>query len=81
MLLDKIEAGDQLGHRVFNLQTSVHLEVVERTVFIEELNGASVGIATAQSHSHGCLAHGGADLIGEVRGWRLLYELLVATLG
>ena len=47
LLLDEVDAGDQLGHRVLDLQPGVHLEVVELAVLVEELDGAGVDVVAA----------------------------------
>jgi hypothetical protein len=40
LLAHQIDAEDRLGHRVFDLQTGVHLDEVELAVLVEELDRA-----------------------------------------
>ena len=43
---DQIDAGDQLGDRVLDLDASVHFDEVERTVLIhQKLDRSRVGVA------------------------------------
>ena len=78
--LDQVEAGDQLGDGVLDLEAGVHLEEEELAVLVEELDRAGVDVAARLGHLHRGLAHGPADLVGEVRGGALLDQLLVAAL-
>ena len=71
---------DHLGDRVLDLEPGVHLEEEELAVLEEELDGAGVDVAARLGHLHRRLAHGLADLVGEVGGRALLDELLVAAL-
>ena len=45
LLLDDVDAGDQLGHRVLHLDAGVHLDEVEVAVLVEELEGAGAAVA------------------------------------
>ena len=40
LLLDDVDAGDELGDRVLDLHPRVHLDEVELVVLVEELEGA-----------------------------------------
>jgi hypothetical protein len=66
---------------VLDLEAGVHLEEVELAVLVEELDGAGVVVAARLGDLDRGLAHGLADLVGEVRGRGLLDQLLVAALG
>ena len=79
--LDQIEPGHQLGDRVLDLESGVHLEEEELAVLVEELDRPGVDVAAGLGHLDRGLAHGPADLVGEVRGRALLHQLLVASLG
>ena len=79
--LDQVEAGDQLGDRVLDLEAGVHLEEEELAVLVEELDGAGVDVPAGLGHLDRGLAHGPADLVGEVGRRALLDQLLVAALG
>ena len=47
LLADKVHAGDRLGDRMFNLQTRIHLDEKELTIFIQEFHRADAKIAHA----------------------------------
>ncbi len=80
-LLDQVEPGDFLGHRMLDLQPRVHLEEVEASVGADDqLDRARAIISHRRRQrdrlaSH-CLAHLGRD----ERRRRFLDHLLVATL-
>src|SRR5579875_3243759 len=76
----QVEAGDELSDRVLDLEPGVHLQEVELPVLVEELDGAGVGVVAGPGDPHRRLAHGPADLVGEVGSRALLDELLVAAL-
>ena len=78
--LDEIEAGHQLGDRVFHLEPGVHLEVPEVAVLVEELDGARVDVAAPPGHLDGRLAHGGEDRRIDARRRCLLDQLLMPAL-
>ena len=80
-LFHQIDAGDQLGHRMFDLQAGVHFQEVEIARPVDdEFDGAGAGIAHRFRQSAGLVAHrlarGG---IKEGRG-RFFDDLLVAAL-
>ncbi len=80
-LLDEIDAGDELGHRVLDLQARVHLQEEEAAVLAgHELHGAGAVVADRLGQRDGLLAHGLARLGVEQRRGRLLDHLLVAAL-
>ena len=79
--LDQVEAGDQLGHRMLDLQARVHLEEVELAVLVDdELDGAGALVFDCLGQRDGLLAHSLARLGVEERARRLLDHLLVAAL-
>ncbi len=79
--LDQIDAGDQLGHRVLDLQPGVHLEEVEVAVAVDdELDRAGRVVADGAGQGHRLLAHGAARRLVQERRGRLLDDLLVAPL-
>ncbi|CAM5226496.1 hypothetical protein SNARM312S_02144 [Streptomyces narbonensis] len=81
--LHQVDAGDQLGHRVLDLETGVHLhEVVRRRVDArhDELDRARAHVAAGPCRLDRRRTHGGADLGGEEDARRLLDDLLVAAL-
>ena len=80
-LLDEIDAGDQLGDGMLDLQARVHLQEVERAVLAgDELHRAGAVVADGLGQRDRLLAHGLARLGVEQRRGRLLDHLLVAAL-
>ena len=80
LLGDEVDARDQFGHGVLDLEPGVHLEEEELAVLVEELDGAGVDVVARLGDLDRRLAHGLADLVGEVEGRGLLDQLLVAAL-
>ncbi len=79
--LDEIDAGDQLGDRMLDLQAGVHLQEEEAAVLAgDELDGAGAVVADGLGEGDRLLAHGPARLLIEQRRGRLLDDLLVAAL-
>ena len=66
--LDEVEAGDELGHGVLDLEPGVHLQEEEVAVLVEELDGPGVHVAAGLGHRDRRRPHGPADLVGEGRG-------------
>ena len=80
-LLDEIDAGDELGDGVLDLQARVHLQEVERAVLGgDELHRAGAVVAHGSRQRDRLLAHGLARLGIEQRRGRLLDHLLIAAL-
>ena len=81
-LLDEIEAGDQFGHRMLDLQAGVHLEEVEALVRSadDELDRAGGLVVHRLGQRHRLLAHRLARRRVEERRRRLFDHLLVAAL-
>ena len=77
---DEVEAGDELGDRVLDLEAGVHLEEEELAVLVEELDGAGVVVAARLGDLDRGVAHRLADVVGEGGRRALLDELLVAPL-
>ena len=79
--LDEVDAGDQLGHRMLDLDARVHLDEVELAVLVEELERAGAAVADRAAGLDAALAHAaraaGAVMPGRRR---LLDDLLVAAL-
>ena len=81
LLVHEIDAGDQLGDRVLDLETGVHLQEVEVLVAVdEELDRASPGVIHRLGRCHRRLAHTGAQIVVEEGAGGLLDDLLMATL-
>jgi propionyl-CoA carboxylase alpha chain len=58
VLLDEVDAGDQLRHRMLDLQPGVHLQEVEGLVLAaDELDGAGRVVSHGACQCHGLLAH------------------------
>ena len=49
LLAHEIEAGDQFGHRMLDLQPRVHLDEVELAVLVEKLDRADAEITELRS--------------------------------
>jgi hypothetical protein len=83
LLLDEVEAGDELGHGVLDLQAGVHLheeELVGGVRADDELHRARAGVADRAGGVDGGASDAGAGrLVEQYRGC-LLDHLLVAAL-
>ena len=79
---DQVEAGDQLGHAVLDLQPGVDLEEVVLVVdgVDEELDGPHRPVAHRRGQQAGRLGQAGAQRVGQGGCRRLLHDLLVAAL-
>ena len=55
--LDEVDAGDQLGHRVLDLDARVHLDEVELVVLVQELERAGAAVADLGARGGDALAH------------------------
>ena len=83
LLLDEVDAGDELGHRVLDLQARVHLdeeELVGPVARDEELDGARAAVVDARRGRAGRRAEAGAGRGIDHRRRRLLDDLLVPAL-
>src|SRR5262249_23364520 len=78
--LHQVDAGDELGDRVLDLDAGVHLDEVELAVLVEELHGAGAAVADRLARLHAALAHEAPLADGDARGRGLLDDLLVAAL-
>src|SRR6266403_2825676 len=79
--LDEIETGDELGHRMLDLEPGVHLEKVEIALLVDdELDRAGRTVVDGARQRYRLLAHGRTGLGVEKRARRLLDYLLVAAL-
>ncbi len=80
-LLDEIDAGDELGHGMLDLQARVHLEEVEALVLPgDELDGAGGVVADRLGERDRLHPHPLAGRGVEQRARRFLDHLLVAAL-
>ncbi len=80
LFLHDIDAGDHLGHRMFDLHASVHFDEVEAPVFIEELEGTRTTIANPCAGIGADLADLRTLFVGDAGSRRFLDDLLVAAL-
>ena len=81
LLLDDVDAGDELGDRVLDLQARVRLEEVEVPARVhQELERAGVGVLHGARGVDDGRAELAALLLGERQRRRLFDELLVAAL-
>ena len=80
-LLDQIEAGCELGHRVLDLEARVHLEEIEAALGVDDaLDRAGRAVADRARERHRLLAHRAPRRRVEERARRLLDHLLMAAL-
>ena len=80
-LLDQIDAGDQFGHGMLDLQPRVHLEEVEALVLAgDEFDRAGGIVVHGFRQRDRLLAHLAAGGLVEQRRRRLLDHLLIAAL-
>ena len=81
-LLDKIDTGDHLGHRVLHLQAGVHFKEVEALVLArhDELHRTGAVIVHGLGKRDGLFAHLLAGFRIEQRRRRFLDDLLVPAL-
>ena len=80
-LLDEVDAGDQFGHGMLDLQARVHLQEVEALVLAgDELDGAGGIVIHGLRQRDRLLAHLAAGGLVEQRRRRLLDDLLIAAL-
>src|SRR5579872_4375760 len=78
--LDQINARNQLGHRVLNLDARVHLYEVELAVLEKELECAGAAVANGLAGLDTTLAHDAALSRSDSDRWRLLDDFLMAAL-
>src|SRR5579871_5936744 len=78
--LHQVDAGDELGHRVLDLDARVHLDEEELAILIEELHGAGTPVADRTAGLDAALAHEAALPHRDSGRWRLFDDLLVASL-
>src|SRR5690606_18109333 len=80
LFADQLDAGDHLGDRVLDLDAGVHLDEVEATVLVQELERAGAAVPDPDAGLGADLADLRALLGGDARRRGLLDHLLVATL-
>src|SRR5690606_26416771 len=76
----QVDAGDQFGDRVLDLDPGVHLDEVEASVLVQELERAGAAVADADAGLGADLADLRALLFGDAGRGRFLDHLLVAAL-
>ena len=79
---DEVDAGDQLGDRMLDLQAGVHLEEVRAVASLihDELDRAGRIVADGAAELERGVVELLRDLVGQVRRRRLLEHLLVVAL-
>src|SRR5690606_28431453 len=80
LLADQVDAGDQFGDRMLDLDARVHLDEVEAAVLVQELERARAAVADADAGLDADLADLRALLFADPRRRRLLHHLLVTAL-
>ena len=78
--LHEIDAGDEFGHGMFDLDAGVHLDEVELAVFVQELEGAGVAVADRAASLDHALTHAGALRRRDARRRGFFDHLLMAPL-
>ena len=80
LLVDDVDAGHRLGHRMLDLKARVHLDEVEFAVLEEELDGSRAGIFDVGHRLGDDPADPVPHLGVDHRGGRLFPDLLVPPL-
>ena len=80
LLVDEVDAGDHLRHRMLDLDAGVHLDEVELAVLVEELDGAGAAILQVLHRLGADIADALAHLDIEGRRGAFLPDLLVTAL-
>src|SRR5665213_1130154 len=80
LCLDQIDARDQLGHRMFDLDARVHLDEIELAVLVEKFQRAGAAVANRAAGFDTALSHLPALLGGNSGGRGFLDDLLVPAL-
>ncbi|MOA08398.1 hypothetical protein D3C78_1281590 [compost metagenome] len=77
----QVQPGDQFGHRVFHLQSGVHLQEIELPARIQQkLHGARADVVHRAPGLERHFAHGLAQLSGHHRAGRFLDDFLMPAL-
>ena len=79
-LFNDVDAGDHFGHRVLYLHTSVHLDEVETTIFVQELESTRTTVVDVNACLNAACQNFLASLLVDARCWRFFQNLLVTTL-
>lgn len=79
-LLDDVDTGDHLRNRVLHLNTGVHLDEVETTVLVEELERTGAAVADVDARLDAASQDFLARLLVDARCRRFFENLLVAAL-
>ena len=81
LLGDQVHAGDDLGHRMLDLDPRVHLEEIKRLLLVdEELHRAGAAIGKALREAYGGLVETATQEFGQSGRGRFLDQFLIATL-
>ena len=80
LFVDKINAVDGLGDRMLHLQPGVHLDEMELSVLMEELDGSCAGVGHRRDRIRAFGADFAAGSFIDARARCFLEQLLVAAL-
>src|SRR5258708_25444249 len=80
LLLDDVDTGDHLGHRMLDLDACIHLDEVELAFFVEVLESTGTAVADLAAGLDTALADTRALLRRELGCRGLLHDLLVPSL-
>ncbi len=84
--MDEVEAGNQLGDWMFDLEPGIHLQKIEiagssvRGIFQQELDGAGVGVSSRLREPDGGCTHPLAEFLADYGRGRFFYHFLVTAL-
>ena len=79
-LFEDVDASDHLGYRVLYLHTSVHLDEVEATVLVQELESTRAAVVDVNAGLDATGQNFGACGFVDARCWRFFQYFLVTTL-
>ena len=77
---NNVNAGDELGDRMFHLNPGVHFDEIKLAVFIQKLKRPSATVAHFFASRHTTLANALNQFAGNARCWRFFNDFLVTTL-
>src|SRR3989304_3984328 len=80
LLLDDVDAGDELGDRVLDLHARIHLDEVELVVLVEELERSGAAVVDPLARLDAALTDADALAGRDLRRWGLLDDLLMPAL-
>src|SRR4051812_8284050 len=80
LFLHDVDPGDQLRHRVLDLQARVHLDEVELVVLVEKFERPRTAVADLPTCIRRALSDARQGTLGNAWRRRFFYDLLVPSL-